>query len=420
MFTEYISKNNLWHRKYLVYISVFFILATVSLFGESGLYINHSERAIDKYAMKPILDNLSIEEKAAQVLMVNIAGSREVTVHDIQYFKSTIPGAIILFGYNIAKTPQQVYSFLESCTKSFHNIAEKEHRHFVPPLYATDNEGGQVYRTRSITIALPAPEYIGKHYSRNQAYQWYYALGRQMLQLGFHLNLAPVAEPKAADSVLKGRCYSSEHTIAAEYASTVVNAMQNAGLLAAVKHFPGSGNADLHKSSAELQATYEQLKNYHCYAFSECIKHDTAVMLVSHVTVPVIENVPFCFSKKGIQWLRTELGFNGLILTDDIIMQALKQHGETPAANAIRALKAGCDMIMCTLQNIYPIIESIASSARNDSTLLDRLNNAVLNILWVKYRIGLIDISGNYIEKHPDWEEFKMINDKNHEKPFFP
>jgi len=396
MFTECISKASYWYRKYFIlYTGIFFILSAVSLFGESNIHL-----------MKPILDTLSIEEKAAQVLMVNIAGSREVTAHDIRHFKSTVPGAIILFGYNIAKTPQQVHSFLTSCTKSFSSIAEKQHRHFIPPLYATDNEGGQVYRTRSITIPLPSPEHIGRHYSLDQAYQCYYALGRQMVQLGFHLNLAPVAEPKTSEAVLKGRCYSSEHTIAAEYASTVVNAMQNAGVLTAVKHFPGSGNADLHTSSAELQATYEQLKNYHCYAFTKCIKNDAAVVLVSHVTVPAIENIPFCFSKKGIHWLRTELGFNGLILTDDIIMQALKQNGEKPAENAIRALKAGCDMIMCTLQNVYPIIDSIASYARYDSTFLDRLDDAVLHILVAKHRIGLIDISGNYIEKQPDWGEF--------------
>lgn len=418
MFTEYIGKNNYWHKKYLVlYISIFY---AVSLFGDHSVHLNHSQHVIDKNAMQSMLDTLSIEEKAAQVLMVNIAGSRKVTVSDIQYFKSTIPGAIILFGYNIAKTPQQVYSFLESCTKSFHSIAEKKYRHFIPPLYATDNEGGQVYRTRPITIALPAPEYIGKHYSLDQAYKLYYALGRQMVQLGFHLNLAPVAELNTPDSVLEDRCYSSEQTIAAEYASMAINAMQNAGILAAVKHFPGNGNTDLHKSSAELHATYEHLKNYHGYAFSECIKNDAAVMLISHVIVPAIEKVPFCFSKKGIQWLRTELGFNGLILTDDIIMQALKQNGETPATNAIRALKAGCDMVMCTLQNVYPIIETIASFARSDNSFLDRLNDAVLRVLLAKQRIGLIDIAGNYVEKIPDWKEFEMIKNKNYKETSLP
>ena len=113
--------------------------------------------------------------------------------------------------------------------------------------------------------------------------------------------------------------------------------------------------------------------------------------MISHITVPAIESVPFCFSAKGITLLRNELGFSGLIITDDIVMQALKQNGASPEENAMRALTAGCDMIMCSLSKIYPLIEAIAEKARSNAEFAKRLDEAVLQVLIAKQRAGLID-----------------------------
>lgn len=338
------------------------------------------------------LTQLTLEEKAAQVLMVNIAGNKTADKKSIAAFKGTVPGAILLFGYNIADTPQEVRSFLASADQSLAAAAKEAGHTFVPPLYTLDNEGGTVYRTRRLTLPLPAAEEIGNTLSIEETEERYRSLGLQMKDLGLHLNLAPVAEARTEENstTLGTRTYSEDPKTAAQYAAAAVRGMQSAGICAAVKHFPGNGASDLHKGSAVLDTDYETFSNRYCAGFIPAIKAEAGAILVAHVTVPAVEAVPFCFSAKGITLLRNELGFSGLIITDDIAMQALRHNGATPAENAVRAIAAGCDMVMCSLPAVYPLIAAIAEKARTDTNFAKRLDEAVFRVIAVKQNIGLL------------------------------
>jgi glycosyl hydrolase, family 3 len=337
-------------------------------------------------SLRTIVTQLTLEEKAAQVLMVNIAGRTEADAASIAAFKGTVPGAIILFGYNIAETAQEVRSFLASANQQWEAAAHAAKYTFLPPLYALDNEGGSVYRTRRITAPLPAAEEIGQRLSVEETEALYRQIGQQMKELGLQLNLAPVAEARTAQNqaALGSRTYSDKPETAAQYAAAAVRGMQDAGICATVKHFPGNGAADLHKGAAILETDYETFRTQYCASFIPSIKAGAAAVLVSHITVPAVEAVPFCFSAKGIALLRNELGFSGLIITDDIAMQALRQNGATPAENAVRAIAAGCDMVMSSLPAVYPLISAIAEKARSDTEFAKRLDEAVLRVLTIK------------------------------------
>ena len=354
---------------------------------------DHTASSQNEAPLRAVVLQLSLEEKAAQVLMVNIAGSKTADAKSIASFKGTVPGAVLLFGYNIADTPQSVANFLESAVQGFQEAARRSGHTFIPPLFALDNEGGTVYRTRRITAPLPAAEEIGKRFSVEETEELYRLLGQQMQELGLHLNLAPVAEAGTEDvaAALGTRTFSAEPEQAGQYAAAAVRGMQGAGILAAVKHFPGNGAADLHKGAAELTVDYDTFLSRYCSVFQPSITDGTAAVLISHITVPVIEAAPFCFSAKGIALLRNALEFSGLIITDDIAMQALKQNGASPEENAMRALTAGCDMVMCSLSKIYPLIEAIAEKARSNAEFAKRLDEAVLQVLIAKQRAGLID-----------------------------
>ena len=369
------------------------VQAVHSAAPQSGNSIIPASASQQEKLLRAVVSQLSLEEKAAQVLMVNIAGSKTADAKSIASFKGTVPGAVLLFGYNIADTPQSVANFLESAVQGFQEAAHRSGHAFIPPLFALDNEGGTVYRTRRITVPLPAAEEIGIRFSIEETENLYRLLGQQMRELGLHLNLAPVAEAgtKETATALGTRTYSMEPKQAGQYAAAAVRGMQSSGILAAVKHFPGNSAADLHKGAAELTADYETFLNRYCAPFRPSITDGTAAVLISHITVPVIEAAPFCFSAKGITLLRNELGFSGLIITDDIVMQALKQNGASPEENAMRALTAGCDMIMCSLSKIYPLIEAIAEKARSNAEFAKRLDEAVLQVLIAKQRAGLID-----------------------------
>jgi len=369
------------------------VQAVHSAAPQNGNSIIPASASQQEKLLRAVVSQLSLEEKAAQVLMVNIAGSKTADTKSIASFKGTVPGAVLLFGYNIADTPQAVSAFLESAVQGFQEAAHRSGRTFIPPLFALDNEGGTVYRTRRITVPLPAAEEIGIRFSIEETENLYRLLGQQMRELGLHLNLAPVAEAgtKETATALGTRTYSMEPKQAGQYAAAAVRGMQSAGILAAVKHFPGNGAADLHKGTAELAVDYKTFLNRYCAPFRPSITDGTAAVVISHITVPAIEAVPFCFSAKGITLLRNELGFSGLIITDDIVMQAVKQNGASPEENAMRALTAGCDMIMCSLSKIYPLIEAIAEKARSNAEFAKRLDEAVLQVLIAKQRAGLID-----------------------------
>ena len=393
------------------------ITAAVFLFILPSLVAQHTVH--DSAAIQQLLSGLSHEEKAAQILMVSIAGSKAPDKKSIAAFKGIVPGAVLLFGYNIAETPQETAAFLESATQSLRNAAQASGHAYIPPLYALDNEGGTVYRTRRITAPLPDAEDIGTRFSVEQTRALYRLLGVQMKELGIHLNLAPVAEVRTAATAaaLGTRTYSADSDQAGRYAAAAVRGMQEASILAAVKHFPGNGAADLHKGAAELTADYETFISRYCAVFQPSIAADAAAVLISHITVPAVEAAPFCFSAKGITLLRRTLGFSGLIITDDIAMKALRQNGASPAENAIRAIAAGCDMVMCSLPNIYPLIEAIAEKARTDAAFARRLDEAVLQVLTAKQKADIIRITDtdapvtqpDIFPPHvPNWETFRQ------------
>jgi len=379
-----------------------FVLSTPYLFSQDTVFKDAP--------LQKMLSRLSLREKAAQVLMVNITGNKRADKKSIAPFKGTVPGALLLFGYNIAGTPQEVAAFSDSATQALKDTAESAGRPFVPPLYALDNEGGSVYRTRGVTAPLPAAEEIGKRFSVTETEELYRLLGKQMHELGIHLNLAPVAEARTEENTatLGTRTYSADTDTAGAYAAAAVRGMQESSVLAAVKHFPGNGAADPHKESAALNVDNEAFRSRYCTAFRPSIAAGAAAVLVSHVTVAAVETVPFCFSAKGIALLRNELGFSGLVITDDIAMQALKQTGASAADNAVRAIAAGCDMIMCSLPKVYPLISAIAEKAASEAAFAHRLDEAVLHVLTAKQRAGLIDTEGLFTPHMPDWEIFRQ------------
>ncbi|QEK01388.1 glycoside hydrolase family 3 N-terminal domain-containing protein [Treponema phagedenis] len=361
------------------------------------------------------VSSLPAEQKAAQVLMVSIDGKNTFDSSSKKFFNRLVPGAVLLFGFNIADTPQGVQSFLRDCTKGFAENAEKHRVEFIPPLYATDNEGGAVYRLKKIQSALPSAQSAAEAFSSAEAKTLYEATAAQTAIIGIHLNLAPVAECSAAETLqtLGARTFSESPEKTAAYAASFVAGMQKEGVLATLKHFPATGNSDPHKEKSTLSVSRSEL-NTRVEPFKKIIESATpAAVLVSHTNVLCIEDVPFCFSKKGIELLRKDLRFSGLIITDDLAMRALKEGGHTTADNALRALKAGCDMLMCSEKGIHAIVQKIAEEAKRDSEFAARLDEAVLHVLQAKQKAGLICDTGKALpQPAPDWQRYQKAKER--------
>lgn len=345
--------------------------------------------------IQTMLSKMTFTEKASQVLMINIDGSKSFPAHAYTELDGIIPGAVIFFKYNLADSPEKVRDFTDSCLTAFNKIAAEKNIYSIPPFFALDNEGGSVFRTKGLTSFMPAAAKIPQVMTENEMEAFCALVAAQMKMLGINFNLAPVAETEMPQnkSVLKARTFSAGTKTAALYSEAFIRGMNQNGIFCALKHFPGNGAADMHKESSEIRGNLFSFRKQYLSVFKEILKNENlnTAVLVSHVKVKCIDGVPFCLSKKGItEILRGEVNFKGLILTDDIAMQALKYGNRTSEDNAVDALSAGCDMVMTSERNIKKLVKAISDKAASDKNFACRLNDAAANVLRAKHKMKLI------------------------------
>lgn len=345
------------------------------------------------------MKKMSLEEKAYQVMMINLPSSKDLASYIEKEFKKGVPAAVLLFKQNLEATPEETASYISRIKEIFKNMAVKHSFEPIMPLIALDNEGGSVFRTSSLTTYLPSARKIAEKMDVKSSEELFYILAQQMKLLGVDFNLAPLAEcgNSLNEAFLKDRTFSTSKDKVVQFANSFIRGMNKAGILCSIKHFPGNGGDDPHGRSSSLSCTIEEFDDVYLYPFRQILneKHSALSILLSHVSFSAIDSFPFCLSKKGIkEIIRERLKFDSLLLTDDIAMGALKKRGQS-SDNAILALEAGSDMIMCSERKISPIIEAIVKKAKEDGTFLERLDEAVFHVLKAKQNIAKIDKDQN-------------------------
>ena len=358
--------------------------------GKQTPFGSKEEGCIDD--VRSIFNAMTPGEKAAQVLMTGIDGKESFAKYLYGHFEGTVPGAILLFKSNVADSPEGVFTFLQDCDRAFDSLSSP-----APVLFAIDHEGGLVYRMGTVTSRLPSAADVATHLDVATARALYESAGTQLSTLGIHMNLAPVAETLMDENkeFLGTRSFSSSGKLASAYAAAAVYGYQKAGVAAVVKHFPGNGSGDPHRKLPVIDVSRKALEKNFIAPFKATMKSRPDAVLVSHVIVSAIDpDAPFCLSHRGVTGLlRRELGFDGLVITDDIAMSALSKNGYEPEQAAVLALHAGCDMIMTSSPDIRSVARAIADEAIRDKQFSKRLDEAVLRVLNVKARVGLISTS---------------------------
>ena len=213
-----------------------------------------------------------------------------------------------------------------------------------------------------------------------------------LLDLGINLNFAPVCDvsENPADFIYDrtlGR--GAEET--AEYARTVVQGMREAGIGSVLKHFPGYGNnADTHTGIAYDHREYEHFLEIDFLPFAAGIAAGADFVLVSHNIVACMDpELPASLSAPVHDILREELGFDGVVITDDLAMDAIGQYTDDGNA-AVLAIQAGNDMLCCTnfTEQIPAVAEAVAAGEIQEA----RLDASVLRILKLKQSLGILEV----------------------------
>jgi beta-N-acetylhexosaminidase len=364
---------------------------------------NNNEKTARERA-SGIASALDDRQLAAQVIISGIDGKGNLT-RDMKILLSECPaGGIMLFRYNLDTDNSAIQKLIaESVTLiSEGNTVELPATAVtIPPFVVVDHEGGKVNRFLPGAADLPnANSYWETAQGEGRGSAILHILtdsfnaGKKLRELGVNFNLAPVAEFLNDDNskFLKWRSYGPDPEFTVDAARAFIIGMKLAGVVCAVKHFPGSAGADPHYFPGKLDGDKAALGEL-VFPFAALIKGDqTSAIMISHSAVPAwdAKNIASLSPAVMDEWLRRELGFEGLIISDDFSMGAATGSGRTrPEDAAVQSLIAGADMVLVWPPDLRRTHRAIQAALADGRLSRQRLEESAGRIIYVK--IGTID-----------------------------
>ncbi len=339
-----------------------------------------------------LLESMTLEDKVGQMVMVGFE-DRSLTSDLENHLNSLHIGSVIFFARNYAG-PEQMWTF----TRDLQRMAACRP---APAGFFTaiDQEGGVVARLLSGVTVFPGNMALGatgcSAYVRRAAA----VTAQEMLELGLNMNLAPVLDVNSdpGNPAIGVRSYGEDPQLAATMGAEAISASQSAGVVATAKHFPGKGDVtvDSHIDLPSVPHSRDRLNSVELVPFKAAIAAGVGAIMTAHVTFPAVEPEPLLPATMSQNvlcgLLRQELGFRGIIITDDLFMGAIsKRYGLGEAA--IRAIVAGADIVlMCHDPGEQAIaIKAIWEAARSGRIPKERIDSSAQRVLGVKALFGIL------------------------------
>ena len=337
------------------------------------------EQKVDK-----LVANMSDADKVGQLMMIGIHGK---SLNDDAKFmlNEYRVGGIILFDRNM-ESKDQVKTLITDINKAGKSAG------LTPLFLGIDQEGGAVARMDDKLIKVPPAEEVGKE-PVEQAAALAKEVGTELKELGFNINFAPVADL----GLTYGRSYSTNPDEVVRYASAVGKSYDEAGLWYSYKHFPGIGktDVDLHADTSIVPVSKETLLSEDTKVFVDLIKKskpNTYTIMVSHAMYPQIDpDHPSSLSKTIItDWLRKDMGYNGVVVTDDMDMGALAKH-YTFGDMAVQSILAGSDILLVCheYEHMQEAYNGLMKAVKDGRISKERLDESVKRILLMKMSRGM-------------------------------
>ena len=306
-------------------------------------------------------------------------------------------GGIILFKRNLGALSESA------------QLIDNANRHArmsgtASPLIAIDQEGGRVARLGAPFLKLPPMRALGERNDVQLTEQCGRVLGTQLQQLGITLDFAPVMDidTNPANPVIGDRSFGRTPEVVTAHALAFARGLESAGIASCAKHFPGHGDTDLDSHFALPRIAHDRarLDAVELAPFRAC-KGVIPSIMTAHVLFDALDkDVPATLSKRVITGLlREELGYDGVIVSDDLEMKAVAAHWGI-ADSAVRAIEAGCDLLLVcsSLTDLAVAEEALASRAQKDESFRTRLEEAAGRVQLLRNRYPVKAFRG------ADWE----------------
>ena len=336
--------------------------------------------------MQSTLELAELDSKIAQLFIVGMPGS-ELDEATRRLVDEIGVGGVIFFSRNVYDPLQ-----LARLCKELQYLSLSTQG--IPLFLAIDQEGGRVARLKPPFTEFPGNEAIGQSEDPGaEAARFAEITGREMALVGLNMNLAPVLDiPRGQpEDHLKGRTFGTDSDLVSRLGSVVIEGLQNNGVMAVGKHFPGLGAArfDPHKTGLTIDLTEDEINDIDLVPFKAAVEAGVSGMMVSHAIYSSIDpESPATLSRHIMHdLLREELGYEGLILTDDLEMGAITNSWSVPEAAAL-AFEAGADLLLiCERQSmVMEAISEIRSLILRGSIALQRLQRSTERIAKAKKR----------------------------------
>ena len=290
------------------------------------------------------MDSQSLAIAVGQRICAGFTGT-EITPELESLIRTHKVGNILLFSRNVVSFPQ-----LRSLCGSLTELIRSETG--LPPFIMMDEECGPVSRVGHLSGETPSAGAIGSTEDPENARDVGALIGRRLRSAGVNLNLAPVLDvlSRPASAVMGNRCFSSDPEKVAAFGRAYIEGLRSAGVLSCGKHFPGHGDTDVdsHFALPAIRKPLEEVWNTELVSFREAIAAGTDDIMSAHVVYPAIDpsGIPATISPRVLRGLlRDQLGFDGLIISDGMEMQAMRNLFPIPEG-VCRALSAGVDIAL--------------------------------------------------------------------------
>lgn len=332
-------------------------------------------------------ENLTLKQKIMQMFICGFTDDNYRTNKYLFEMLQNGLGGIIFFSHNI-KSDIQFKRLIEDLNKDS----------AIPLFLSIDQEGGRVERTEKIHagkkyLSAKYAYEMGLSFLQNQTKE----IALELKQYGLNMNFAPVLDVNTNNNnpIIGERAFSSNTDEVINASKVVLKEYEKYGIIAVGKHFPGHGasSIDSHKALPVINLSYEELYSIHIKPFKAAIDFGIPAIMVAHVFYSALEkdNIPSSLSKKIItDLLINKLNFNGVIISDDMEMNAVKNFSRLDAC--IQGINAGITMFIFrnTTKDIYELIEGIEQAVKNGIIKEDIIDIAIDKIYNLKYHYGII------------------------------
>ena len=339
--------------------------------------IKQENLTIDEKVDK-IVESMSQTEKLGQMVMIGIQGTK-VDDDSLYMLHQFHMGGVILFDRNM-KSPEQV--------KQLTSDLQAQSNEKVPLFIGIDEEGGDVVRMAEKLTPPPSQKEIGATGDIEQAKTWAIKTAKSLKEMGINVNFAPVADVGSNDK----RSYSTDTNTVIDFVRAATKGYQQENIIYSLKHFPGigKGRVDSHVDSSSIDVAKEVLMTEDIIPFKTIIDENDPndyFILVSHLKYPALdEEYPASLSSKIMtDLLRNELGYKGIIITDDMEMGAVANHNDFRSIG-VNAVKAGADIVLVCheYEHQQEVYLGLLDAVNSGEISQERIDESVKRIIKVK------------------------------------